>query len=503
MGNTQSDRQHTKAVKRPLTKLYNIDLENSFVVVGCKKVESLDFNPAETFVVSYGIDKQTNPRFSKKTLSSVTVLDAHQVCMALIDTGIALKDHVQLFGASKDLDVCTIQGMKESFQAAANRVSKEGMFFFHFSGHGIKVGNEWGLAPADFDYTRATFVSGDVLNSWLNEVKCKARYVIISLDCCYAGGLANELTASAINLRSGTYVLSACTAFETSLVIGPLGHSVFAYFLSYALRTIPFSPGSLPIHKIFTECSTLCMCLSSFLVSYSPEFGLKSNTMEPQLQYFDIASLGSKSSLRPATIISEDNRLSLMSINRYSFVTQYFGKYNTGDSELCSLSLDWLGSMTEDRSLLRQLKTRGLLRDEILRAIVCCMMWSFASIQFIENIANVNKTSHFLLAFLYTAYALDSEYKVQLTHEHMVESIEFYLGVVEANSIDSLELLKFKDEMIRNTDKEKETLTDQENTSTFVSDCMEVDVLESIKVSVLVTLITLSAVQSDFPIFQW
>ncbi len=39
--------------------------------------------------------------------------------MALIDQKVLPKDNVQLFAASKDLDMCTVQGIKDSFQAAA------------------------------------------------------------------------------------------------------------------------------------------------------------------------------------------------------------------------------------------------------------------------------------------------------------------------------------------------------------------------------------------------
>ena len=469
--------------KRPVLKrLYSADLEKSFILIGNHTVECLDFDKEQSFMVSYGIDKQTNPKFSKKTLSSVTVLDAHQVCMALIDKGVLKKDNVRLFAASKDLDMCTVQGMKESFQTAARQVGDKGLLIFHFSGHGISVVNEWGLAPADFDYTRDTFIGGEVLNSWLNEVHCKAQYVIISLDCCYAGGIANELTATVPNLRSGTYVISACTAFETSLVIGPLEHSVFAYFLSYAIRVTPFSAGSLPIHKIFKECSTLCRSLTAFLVSYSPSFGLKINAMQPELKYFDVSALGSRNSPNVLTPISETNPLeSMMSFSRYSFVTKYFSKLNiTATGELCSLCLDWLGSMTENGRELQVLAKRGLLRDEVLNAVICLMMWSFASIQFVEDIDNVNKASHFLLAFLYTSYALDSSYDARLTLEHMEQSLEFYLGVVEENKVDCAELLRLKDEINRDISGAE---THGAGKDGVLSRNLEVDALESMKVS--------------------
>ncbi len=94
--------------------------------------------------------------------------------------------------------------------------------------------------------------------------------------------------------------------------------------------------------------------------------------------------------------------------------------------------------MTEEHGkCLREIASRGLLRDEILNAVICLMMWSFASIQFVDDRKNVHKASHFLLSFLYTASALDSLYHVRLTHDHMVE---FYLAVIEENKVDVPEL---------------------------------------------------------------
>ena len=474
---TRVEAQQTPTLK----KLYSVDLESSFILVSNRKVTSLKYDPDQSFMVAYGIDKQTHPEFSKKTLSYVTVLDAHQVCMALIEKNVLPKSHVQLFAASKDLEMCTTEGIKESFQAVAKRAGKEGILFFHFSGHGIKVGLEWGLAPADFNYKREAFISGNVLNSWLAEVNCQAPYVIISLDCCYAGGLANELTTSAMNLRSGTYVLSACTAFETSLVIGPLGHSVYAYFLSYAIRVISYAPGSLPIHEIFEECSILSRALTSFLVSYSPDFGLKMKAMQPVLKYFDISN-SIPSDVSKALAPQQNNSelaLSSPSMDRYAFITQYFAKMDVENGKLCNLCLDWLGTMTEDGNHLHELASRGLLRDEILDAIVCLMMWSFASIQLVEDKDNIYKGSHFLLAFLYTASAMDSIYHIRLNQEHMKQGLEFYLGVVEENSIDISELQQLREEL---NIKLKEQLSDSTSPNLTISLGTEMDPLESIKV---------------------
>ena len=371
--------------------------------------------------------------------------------MALIDKKAIPKENVRLFSASKDTDLCTFEGMKERFLDQARQVGKEGLFIFHFSGHGLKVGNEWGLAPADFDYTDATFLTGSLLNRWLHEADCKAQHILFTLDCCFAGGLAEELTSRDIDLRPGLYVLSACTAFETSLVIGPLGHSIFAYFLAYALRVFRYPPGKLPISHIFEECGALCMSLSSLLISYNPTYGLKFGTMQPQLRYFDLSTtIGNwvEESLKARTPIETASYHP--TLGRYAFVLKYYkSERGTQQNVLCELCLKWLDSISDDGSPLGQLYKRGLLKDEILRAAVCSLMWSIASIQMVNDRKTVNDPNMFLVAFLHVAATFDCFHRVVLTLQHLKEGWEFYQAVVETNKLDDSGLQQLYREIVQ------------------------------------------------------
>lgn len=439
MGNEAS----TDHAKPPLRRMKSItaDPEGSFVLISNENAEVFDFDPQQSFMVAYAIDKQTSPRFSHRTLSAATVLDAYQVCTALIDKKVLPKDNVELFSASKDTDLCTIDGMKKSFLEQARRVGRRGIFLFHFSGHGIKVGNEWGLAPADFDYTTATYLSAPILGHWLIEAGCKAPWVLFTLDCCYAGGLGDELTAKDVELRPGLYVLSACTAFETSLVIGPLGHSIFAYFLAYTLRVLNYPPGKLPISQIFEECGALCTALSSLLISYNPSYGLKFGTMQPELRYFDPQhAVGNwvAQSLKPI-----DAEPPHPKPGRYVFVTKFYrssGKQGPKRHQLSDLCLRWLDSIADYRSPLGILAERGILCDEVLQAAVCSLMWSVASIQVEEDRTTVNDPNLFLLGFLHAAAAFDCFHGVELTLDHLREGWKFYQAVVAANNINDNEL---------------------------------------------------------------
>ena len=123
----------------------------SFVLVSNEPEECIQFEPAESYMVSYGIDLQTSPNYKHKTLDPVAIADAEQVRTALVDVGAIRPENGVLHAASKQPGQCTLDGMKVSFQEQAKKVGQNGLFVFHFSGHGIMVKNKWGLAPANFD----------------------------------------------------------------------------------------------------------------------------------------------------------------------------------------------------------------------------------------------------------------------------------------------------------------------------------------------------------------
>ena len=450
MGNEPSKEEPRKPALRSVSS----NVESSFLMITNENAEVFHFEPKETFMIAYAIDKQTSPKFKHRTLSSATTLDAHQVCMALVDKAVLPKDHVQLFPASKHVEMCSIAGMKDSFQQHAKRAGEKGLFIFHFSGHGIKAGNEWGLAPADFDYSEATYLTGSVLNHWLIEAGCKAQHVLFILDCCYAGGLAQEMTRWNAELRPGLYVLSACTAFETSLVIGPLGHSIFAYFLAYALRVIRFATGKLPITKVFNECSELSLALSSLLISYNADSGLRVGTMQPELKFFDLhhhVGQTVEETLRPVPVSSVRPPPGDL-----TFVSKYYKRYlsregeeeeEAGEVKLSALCLRWLENIADvNHSPLWEFVKRRLLKDEILRAAICAIMWSVASIQVEEERATANHPDIFLLGFLHAAAAFKFFHGVALDLENLRESWTFYQAVISANGISDGHLqLLYKD----------------------------------------------------------
>ena len=96
----------------------------SFVLVSNGPEECIQFEPAESYMVSYGIDLQTSPKYKYNTLSPLTIADAEQVLTALVDVGAFRRENGVLYAASKQPEQCTFDGMKVGFQEQAKKVSR-------------------------------------------------------------------------------------------------------------------------------------------------------------------------------------------------------------------------------------------------------------------------------------------------------------------------------------------------------------------------------------------
>ncbi len=403
--------------------------EGEYIVISNALPESFYFQPAESFLVSYGIDEQSAPKFRHKSLSSIAVQDAKQVLNAFVAVETFPGENASLFSASQTPESCTAQGMKKTFQDCARKVGERGLFVFHFSGHGIAVGNKtWGLAPMDFDYSAVTLITADVLGKWLSEVQCRAKYILITLDCCYAGGIGKEL-ATQVDAEHDTslYILSACTANETSVVLASLGHSIFTYFLSNFILKFSEGTGILPTKKIFSECQVCCEYLSSLLVGYSKESGLQPKIMQPQVSVRNIMS-DSVDFTDSATV----------PIGRFNFVQELYD-HTKQINPLDTKSLAYLETLCDipDGPLI-QLEKRGLLKGRLIVSAFCSIMYSLASIE-VACDSSGRKTSNINLsitAFMQAAATIDLiQHGVQCDGFTFLLSWLFYKEVMKRNAV--------------------------------------------------------------------
>lgn len=366
--------------------------DGDFVVVSNSLWGEFHFEPSESAIVSIGIDHQSSPSYEHKSLGPIAVKDAEQVLEAFVTVRAVERGNAHLFSSSENPESCSAEGMKKSFQAHAKGVGQNGLFIFHFSGHGIKVRNDmWGLVPMDYDCSTSTLITASVLSRWMNEIECKAKYILITLDCCYAGGIGKELTALTNVQRSeNLFVLSACTANETSLALYSLGHSIFTYFLSELILKYSTEPQLLPIKKIFQECQICCRSLSSLLVSYK-EGILKPKMMQPVMAV--------------RNIVCDGDDFPDSAINRFEQVQMLYNRTRHIEP-LNDKCMAYLESCT---SPLAELQKRGLFHGRVIATAFCSIMYSIASFEFAcdntgKKLADLNLC---ITAFIQTASIID------------------------------------------------------------------------------------------------
>ena len=390
--------------------------KSEYVPVSTNSEESLSFDPSQSYAVAFCINRQTSPRFEHKQLSDTVVNDACAILFALQTSGAVSRENTKLFEAKPNPDLCKFAGMKKTYQEQAKMVGKGGIFFFHFSGHGIRVGDDqFGLAPVDFDYTLNTYITANVLGQWLREAKCEAKCAVFTIDCCYAGGLAEALTHDSNMLTPfPLYVMAACTANEKSFAIGTLKNTTYCYSLSHAIRTAEFSHGHFPIRHIHEKCEKLTTALSSLLLTYDEAHHLVSKTMSahhsvsktmhPKLTQSKYVALRGKGMIQ-----ADGGTKDITESQQYSYVFELYD--STMEAELHEECSNWLeGTYRDSNGALSQLQEEGVLGCEkrVMDTVLCCMLRSVASIQLECDSTTVASRSLYLTAYLQVVKAICS-----------------------------------------------------------------------------------------------
>ena len=323
------------------------DNDNHFVFSG--STETIKCDITQSHMVSFAINHQSD---GQRSLGQFVVNDAKLISETFVQTGTVPYNNATVHIASEDAESCTFEGMKRRFVTKAKSVQKEGRFVFHFIGHGIQIGDDrWGLAPSDFDHTERTCVMAKDLNDWLTEAECKAKHILFTLNCCYAGGIADALimTRTASLSHSSLSVVSACSAKESSNNKHTLmlGNSMFCHFLAMSARKETRDPQKLPVHKILMECSTCCKALSSLMVKYSTARSVSSCQIVPE-----IASAGS--------IDEPDNAIDF---SNSPFMTKYYD-YSAQERTMTlhAKTNTWLQRITRNQLLCSMIGVSSLER---------------------------------------------------------------------------------------------------------------------------------------------
>ena len=262
---------------------------DELVVVTNAPEEVLHYDPSESYLVAFGIDKQHADGYQARSLGDVIRRTAQDVTLSFVDNDVVPQENAEVFVSSLQQSECSLEGMKREIKKQASRVTNRGLLVVCLNGHGMRqnrCGTDWGFVPGDSNFTPDSLLSPSALKKCLLETQCTAKYTLFVLDCCYSGYMAMKLTSDSGKKEKpflNTYVLASCTANETSLPLNSLGYSVFSYFLRYSLDRVQPTPGCLPLADVFKECRLCTEALSSIIIRYDSQLGLKFGRFTPSM----------------------------------------------------------------------------------------------------------------------------------------------------------------------------------------------------------------------------
>jgi hypothetical protein len=433
----------------------NQSLDGEFVVISNALETELHFNPSESHMLAFGIDKQSHDKYKHRSLGPTAKLDALETTLAFVKR-FKIKNF-DVFCSSDYPSTCSYSGIVKSLQDNAAKVGKDGLFVLFFSGHGINDSDEeWGLAPGDFDTTQDTFITMATLAGCLSQADCLAKYVLVILDCCYSGMMATHITSGSLHMHSDMlshiYVMAAGTYYQSSLSVGALRHSIFSYFLMYTLNKIGSvaSEGVLPLMDIFEECKVCCYALSSLVLckdtSDDAVDQIKTNQAVPSIAHFN-----------PIMTSTSQDEIDAPSYaaGRLKFLMTLFENYSYSRNDVVRLSLHptthgWLRSLIQySPSPLSILDQKGLLDGSstagavgapgdgcILNAVIALIMQSIALIELINDLNNVGNPVKFLMAFVHTIATIDMVHpSLDIDVDHLIEGWKLYRHILVKNNV--------------------------------------------------------------------
>ena len=436
---------------------------DEFVVLTNAPQEVLVYDPLQSYMISFGINEQHADNYKQKSLGDEIRLSTLDVTLSFIEHGVVAKDNYQLFLSSDEQQACSLEGMKAEINKQASKVGENGILVIFLSGHGVKYGpDKWGFVPGDYNKTAEAVLTGPDLTKSIQEAKCKSKYTLIILDCCYSGSMAMKLTSECeddetCSLLSNTYVLAAGSANETSLAINSLGYTIFTYFLRFALDRVQCKPESgmrtLLLSDMFEECRLCVEALSSVVIRRDEEYGgLRFSKFRPSLTAFDPRVQVDDIGLEACDAATFDEE-SITGEGKTAFVWKYYQPREDKTQPmpvLHRITCDWLESLTTFQpSPLQTLEERNLLEGgydtegRILSAAITLLIHSIASIELVYNNDNVTDPNLLLLAFVEVMATLDRAHlNIKVTLHHLMEAALYYAEALKKSRVDPTEIIK-------------------------------------------------------------
>ena len=424
--------------------------------------------PQQSHVIAFGIDSTTDVASCGSHTSSTAAKDAEHIVSSFVACKVVPASNFQLLTTLTDHDRCTSGGIQHAFKECAQKVGREGMLVFIYNGSGVKTeDSNCSLYSLDFNKDDTnTHITSKTLLQWLAELQSKPKHILFILDCAFAGKLASELTTFTnfehTDVPQELSVLSARSGTELTYAINTLGHSIFSYFVSWGFCNTPFTPGLIPMSKIFEKIQTCTSALSSLVLTYDPSTKvLKSNMIVPEMKHLKKRSdviyfvnqvqnegpgNNSANSLIVQTVVEDGEDMTDAPVGRFEYLTKHFNRSRrfrrVQPISLHKKAMVWLEIVKDfPRGPLAQLHANKILHSEVLLTAFCSMMFSLASTQVAIAKKSISDPNLFIFAFFEVTAAVETvNWEAKTTVDYFRHSWQFYHQVLVENRIQDRQL---------------------------------------------------------------
>lgn len=400
-------------------------------------MEILEFNTDESYFLAICIDEQTST-FRKGYKNPRILVSGKKVESAILNKNLVNRSNCRLFAASCDKEHCSFVGLKRAFVGAAEAVGERGIFFFHFSGHGVTK-PDFGLASMDYDESYDKCITATTLREWLKEAKCMAKYIVFTLDSCDSGGIAEALTrgSSESSPSHEFQIMTSGKIGEASFTIESLGSSIFSFFLSYVIETT-CNHGEYPIKTIHDRCRKLSKALSSLFIQHS-QIGPYEKTTNIVLKSTPLSELMNDLSK------NGDAKEQMVNTNTgvgFPFCYPIKSHYTHGKTDLHIVSCIWLNACHEKELPILAEDGPQTWDQSLVEAVLHGMMRSTAILeqQYAPN--TVATTNIYITAFMYVVTAIWPHKQIEFDKYYCRKGLEYYIDGLHNICQEEMEPLK-------------------------------------------------------------
>lgn len=393
-----------------------------------------EFNSDNSYFLAVCINKQTSI-FRRGEQNHRILVGCQKVQNAFLDKDLVSAENCRLFAASSSAENCSFVGLKRTFIKAAEKVKDNGIFFFHFSGHGVRPNNDFGIAPTDYDDTHDMCITAATLKEWLKEAKLKATYVVITLDSCYSEGIAEAITRGSDDPSPlhEFQVITSCRVGETSFTIESIGSTIFSHFLSYVIKTTCES-GYYPIETIYERCQKLSGALSSLFIERG-NFGPFEKTTTIVWKSAPFSGLVDDLNDEPKQGANTNNK------SRFSYPIESL--CTQGAKKLDRVSHNWLLNSCFEKELPTLVEFGPETWDiSLVEAVLHGMMRSTVILQQHYAPDTVATANIYITAFMHVATLMSLKQNIVFDKYYCRKGLEYYIDGLHDISEEKMQPLK-------------------------------------------------------------